>query len=131
MMRYRTPSLLALTVLLAGCGRESSTPELPSFQDPDLTQGRNTWMQVCRNCHLLGVAGAPAISNTEAWQPRAAKGRDALYRSALNGIRQGDGWSMPPRGGEDRLSDAQVRRAVDYMLAVAVGLPQGNSDASR
>ena len=28
---------------------------------------------------------------------------------------------MPPRGGNDKLTDQDVRRAVDYMLAITTG----------
>ncbi len=77
------------------------------------------WMQVCRNCHLMGIAGAPAIGDYSAWKPRVAKGTAALYSSATQGIRGEAGWTMPPRGGNAALSDQQVRLAVDFMLAAA------------
>jgi len=76
-------------------------------------------MQVCRNCHLMGVAGAPAIGDYTAWNRRIAKGTAALYSSAIRGIQGETGWSMPPRGGNDALSDKEVRLAVDFMLAAA------------
>jgi cytochrome c5 len=47
-----------------------------------------------------------------------AKGEEALYASALNGVKGAEGdVRMPPRGGNARLSDEQVKRAVDYMIA--------------
>jgi cytochrome c5 len=88
----------------------------PVFDDPELTQGKTIWMQVCRNCHLKGVAGAPAIGDAQAWRQRLTKGKTILYQNAINGIPKEQGWSMPPRGGLDNLSDAEVRLAVDYML---------------
>ena len=103
--------------LLAACGEETPGTSLPEFDDPDLVQGKNTWMQVCRNCHLNGVAGAPAVSDTAAWTERLSKGRPALYRNAIEGIQTERGWSMPPRGGNERLADEDIRQAVDYMLA--------------
>ena len=115
-MRMR-PATLIMLPLLAACSDEPAGTALPAFDQPELAQGKNTWMQVCRNCHLTGVAGAPAIDDAEAWQPRLAKGKSTLYQNAISGIPQGQGWSMPPKGGVDRLSDAEVRRAVDYMLA--------------
>ena len=115
-MRIRHATLIALP-LLAACSDDQPGTSLPTFDQPELAQGKNTWMQVCRNCHLTGVAGAPAIADTEAWKLRLDKGKAALYQNAINGIPQGQGWSMPPRGGLDRLSDIEVRRAVDYMLA--------------
>jgi len=115
---------LLLLPLLAACGGEQARDAMPTFDNPDLAQGKNTWMQVCRNCHLNGVAGAPAVSDAAAWQPRIAKGRQALYHSAINGVSSGEGWSMPPRGGVERLTDVEIRRAVDYMLAAQATLAE-------
>jgi cytochrome c5 len=109
--------MLCVATVMTGCSDDSARPEVPIFSDADLQQGRSTWMRVCRNCHLLGVAGAPAISDFPAWRPRLARDRQTLYASAIRGIQDEDGWRMPPRGGNDGLSDRDVRRAVDYMLA--------------
>ena len=114
--------LLCGTLLLAGCGNSGTNtpkaPEMPRFPDKHLMMGRGVWMGTCRNCHLLGVSGAPAVTNYENWAPRIEKGKPALYHSALNGIKGEDGkFRMPPHGGNSRLSDDQVRSAVDYMVA--------------
>lgn len=107
--------------LLSACDSDRKTVELPRFEDAALQQGRSIWMQVCRNCHLAGIAGAPRVDDASAWRQRAAQGRQALYTSAISGIPGTDGdWKMPPRGGNDSLTDESVRRAVDYMLAVAI-----------
>ena len=91
---------------------------MPRFAESGLDRGRGVWMGTCRNCHWLGVAGAPAVTNAAAWAPRIGKGQDALYQSALNGIKGDDGaFRMPPKGGNPRLSSEQVMRAVDYMVA--------------
>ncbi len=91
---------------------------MPRFAQEELGKGRGIWMGTCRNCHLLGISGAPAVSDYAAWQPRIEKGRAALYQSALNGVKGGDGtFRMPPRGGNPQLKDEQVRLAVDYMVA--------------
>jgi cytochrome c5 len=91
---------------------------MPRFADENLAKGRGVWMGTCRNCHLLGVSGAPAVTDSAAWAPRIEKGISVLYHSALNGIKGEDGnFRMPPRGGNDRLKDDEVRRAVDYMIA--------------
>ncbi len=111
-------AILLAALLGAGCdnGGGPKAPLVPEFDDPQLREGRNVWMQVCRNCHLMGVAGAPAISDYQAWQPRLSKGAAALQQSAIQGIRSETGWSMPPRGGNSALSDSQVRLAVDFMM---------------
>jgi len=107
---------------LIACSGQDETgaggPEMPRFADETLAKGRGVWMGTCRNCHLLGVSGAPAVTDTAAWAPRIEKGKPALYRSALNGVKGADGqFRMPPRGGNPQLKEAQVRQAVDYMVA--------------
>ena len=112
---------MLISAVLVGCSdpdKAGSIPDPPRFDDPHLEAGRSTWMMTCRACHLTGVAGAPAVGNHEAWAPRLGKGRSALHASAVNGIRNESGWTMPPRGGNQQLSSEQVKAAVDYMLAV-------------
>jgi len=123
MLPTRYLALLIVLPVITSCSEDGDRFEMPYFEEPGLVQGRNTWMQICRNCHLVGVAGAPAVTNREAWQGRFSKGRERLYQSAINGIRREGKWTMPPRGGEARLSDTQVYRAVDYMLAAALSEP--------
>jgi cytochrome c5 len=108
--------------LLAGCGEQpqdaGAIPDMPRFTEERLAKGRSIWMGTCRNCHLMGVSGAPAVTDSIAWAPRIEKGAPTLYRSALNGIKGNDGkFRMPPRGGNDRLKEEEVRQAVDYMIA--------------
>ncbi|MGD8908715.1 MAG: c-type cytochrome [Chromatiales bacterium] len=109
-------------LLLLGCGGPDESapaaPEMPRFDEVQLAKGRGIWMGTCRNCHLLGTSGAPAVDDYAAWAPRIEKGEQALYQSALNGIKGQDGkYRMPPRGGNAQLKDEQVRQAVDYMVA--------------
>lgn len=111
-----------LLVLLGGCGPEggmtTQAPAMPVFDDEALIAGRSVWMGTCRNCHLLGIAGAPAVTHVVEWDRRLGKGKEALYHSALVGVHGDDGaYRMPPQGGNPRLSEDEVRRAVDYMVA--------------
>lgn len=115
-------TMLAITLLLAGCETEKSGPqdgpEMPSFDNPALAEGRSIWMGTCRACHLLGSAGAPAVTDYANWEPRLAKGMPALYKGPINGIKDEQGkYKMPPRAGNNRLADSQIRRAADYMVA--------------
>jgi cytochrome c5 len=115
------PIAAAAALLLTGCPGDPEPAagfEMPRFADPVLAEGRSVWMGTCRACHLLGVAGAPAVTDYDNWQPRIAKGLRTLYKSPIHGIRGDDGkYRMPPRGGNDRLSDEQIERAVQYMVA--------------
>ncbi len=75
--------------------------------------GKDVYAKVCATCHATGLAGAPRYGNGGDWAPRAAGGTARLYQSALNGTPKG----MPAKGGYISLSDAEVKGAVDYMLA--------------
>ena len=68
----------------------------------------------CAVCHGTGVAGAPKFGDKAAWAPRIRTGIDMLYKVALAGK-----GAMPPRGGNNSLADAEVKAAVDYMVAAA------------
>jgi len=116
------PILLFSALALVGCTGQDEGPkkgiEMPRFSDAAMAKGRAAWMGTCRNCHLLGVSGAPAVTDYASWAPRIAKGREALYSSALGGIRDSDeNIRMPPKGGNPRLSDEQVKQAVEYMIS--------------
>lgn len=111
-------ALLAALLFGSLAAPPAQAQKFPEFPDPRLKQGRAVWLGTCEACHANDVAGAPLVSNKTAWAPRAAKGREALYRSALIGLTGPMGTQMPPRGGNDKLSDDQVKSAVDYMLAL-------------
>jgi cytochrome c5 len=76
--------------------------------------GKATFDAVCGVCHGTGVAGAPKFGDKAAWAPRIKAGLEALHASALKGK-----GAMPPKGGNPSLSDADVKAAVDYMVAAA------------
>lgn len=92
--------------------------KFPEFPDARLKQGRAIWLGTCEACHAHDIAGAPLVTSLAAWAPRIAKGREALYKSALNGLTGPMGTQMPPRGANEKLTDEQVKAAVDYMLAL-------------
>jgi c(7)-type cytochrome triheme protein len=79
--------------------------------------GKDLYAKTCAVCHAAGVAGAPRLGNVADWQPRIAAGTARLYSSALQGTPKG----MPAKGGNTAASDAEVRAAVDYMLAAVKG----------
>jgi cytochrome c5 len=78
--------------------------------------GLQVYQASCFACHGAGVAGAPKLGDKVQWSTRIAKGVDTLYASAVNGVQSNAG-AMPAKGGNPALSDAEVRAAVDYMLA--------------
>lgn len=78
--------------------------------------GQQVYQAGCVACHGAGVAGAPKVGDKGQWAKRIAKGSGTLYASAINGV-QGSAGVMPPKGGNLALSDAEVKAAVDYMVA--------------
>ncbi|QRJ65720.1 c-type cytochrome [Azospira restricta] len=79
--------------------------------------GKDVYTKVCAVCHAGGIAAAPRFGNAGDWAPRIAKGVPTLYQSALKGTPKG----MPAKGGNLTLPDADVKAAVDYMIAAAGG----------
>jgi cytochrome c5 len=105
-----TAAIGFVALALGACGEAKPPP------DPVLAQGKTVWEGTCRTCHLNGIGGAPAMGNGKAWAPRIAQGIDVLTQHAIDGFSGNEG-SMPPRGGNASLSDADVGAAVRYMIA--------------
>jgi cytochrome c5 len=76
--------------------------------------GSEVYQSVCSACHSAGLAGAPKTADAAAWKPRVAQGKATLYTHAIQGFKM-----MPAKGGNASLSDAEVKAAVDYILAQA------------
>jgi len=74
--------------------------------------GKQIYDSTCVACHGAGIAGAPKFGDKAAWAPRLKAGMPAVYDIALHGK-----GVMPPKGGNASLSDADVKAAVDYMVA--------------
>jgi cytochrome c5 len=76
------------------------------------SKGEETYKKACMNCHAQGMAGSPMLGDKAAWKDRIKTGKAALYNSALKGK-----GAMPAKGGQAALADADVKAAVDYMIA--------------
>lgn len=79
-----------------------------------LALGEQVYRGTCSICHQAGSRGAPRIGSVEDWQHRLDQGKEVLYERAIGGYRGKKG-SMPSRGSNAKLSDAEVKAAVDYM----------------
>jgi cytochrome c5 len=94
----------------------AAAPASPAAASPAASadKGKSVFEGTCNVCHGTGVAGAPKAGDKAAWGPRIAQGKPALYNSALHGKN-----AMPPKGGNNALSDDDVKAAVDYMVGLA------------
>ena len=78
--------------------------------------GAQVYNNACGACHTNGIGGAPKLGDVAGWEPRIAQGLEILREHAINGY-QGDAGYMPAKGGNLGLSDDEVYRAIDYMVA--------------
>ncbi|WP_106476860.1 c-type cytochrome [Phytohalomonas tamaricis] len=72
--------------------------------------GEAVYSDSCAKCHSDG--GAPQRGDEDAWRGRLDKGMPMLYTHAIEGYED-----MPAKGGNPALSDAEVKAAVDYLVA--------------
>jgi cytochrome c5 len=73
--------------------------------------GKDVVETLCVSCHGTGASGAPKIGDNKAWAKRASRGLTGLTQNALKGIRQ-----MPAHGGNLKLTDIEIERAITYMV---------------
>jgi cytochrome c5 len=99
----------------AAASGQAPAPSAAAAPTPVVRDGKQVYQASCVACHDAGIAGAPKVGDKGQWAKRVAKGRDALYASAVNGV-QSSGGVMPAKGGNPALSDAEVKAAVDYMV---------------
>jgi cytochrome c5 len=80
------------------------------------TDGKTIYDNLCTSCHTAGINGAPKLGNKSMWAPRIAEGLDTLVQHAINGYHGPDGNTMPAKGGNPALTDAQVKAAVTWIV---------------
>ena len=68
----------------------------------------------CAVCHASGAANAPKTGDAAAWEPRLAKGMDAMVQSVANGLN-----AMPPKGMCFDCSDEDYKALIEYMAKPA------------
>lgn len=100
-------------LLLTGC---SDSEETKTTAKATPTEGQLIWEANCAVCHQQGLGGAPMIGNKVQWKNRVTQGLPTLFDHALNGY-SGNTGEMPARGGNEALTDAQVKLAVTYMVS--------------
>lgn len=63
----------------------------------------------CMACHGTGAMGAPKLGSKAQWASRG--NLKSLLKNAINGKGM-----MPARGGDGSLTDADMKKAIQYML---------------
>jgi cytochrome c5 len=99
---FDLPRFAVAALALAAAAALAQAPE---------RNGAQVAREHCALCHDGGLNGAPLTGDQNAWaELTARRGMDALVRAVAAG--HGD---MPARGGEARLTDAELRGATVYM----------------
>ncbi|MBF0657329.1 c-type cytochrome [Psychrobacter sp. NG25] len=73
--------------------------------------GAKLYESNCQVCHAAGLLDAPKYGDKAAWAARLTKGKDTLHMHSAKGFNK-----MPAQV-TDKVSEAQVYAAVDYMIA--------------
>jgi cytochrome c5 len=110
-VQYMFNQSMAAPISAAVPATAAAAPATAAAAKPD---GAKVYAMGCNACHAAGIAGAPKFGDKMAWAPRSKAGIDALVAS----VTKGKG-AMPPKGGVASASDAELRAAVEYMLAAA------------
>src|SRR5262245_30411314 len=76
--------------------------------------GEDVYKSACSTCHDSGVGQAPRVTHRDEWAPRWQRGRGAMHEAAIKGV---PNTAMAAKGGFSKLSDEEVKAAVDYILA--------------
>lgn len=98
----------------AGANFQPTLKKEPEPSAADLARGKVVYADNCASCHDTGVTGAQKLNDAVAWAPLLKEGKAYLYNAAIKGSFGG-----PAKGGNEKLSDADTKVAVDYMVAEA------------
>ena len=106
-VRPATALLAALGLLAAGAAAAAPASSA--------APGREVYEAVCIACHAAEnvMVSSPKFGERKEWQARMARagGLDGLVRNAVQGV-----GAMPARGGNETLSESQLKAAIRYMM---------------
>lgn len=108
------PAATAAPAAAAAAPAAAAPAAVASAHPAGAAAGKSVYDGGCVACHGAGIAGAPKFGDKAQWAPRIKTGMDTLYAAAIKGK-----GIMPPKGGNASLSDADVKAAVDFMVAAA------------
>jgi cytochrome c5 len=114
-------TLFSLTLLLSACSQESTTPIMdpkPALNAANkaaglaaTNAGQRIYEDTCASCHNSGLMGAPKLGDKADWVEPLESSLEELTQNTINGKGK-----MPPKGGNSKLSDQEVKAAVEYMV---------------
>lgn len=82
------------------------------LKQPNYELGKSIYVKNCKVCHAQGINGAPIVGNEKMWSKRKEQSMLTLIQHAKEGF-----GLMPPKGGNDDLTELELELAIDYMLS--------------
>ena len=109
---FEAPAVTAAPSEAAASGETSAAAPAAS------ADGKSIFDTTCVACHgaTSAIPNAPRITKNDEWAPRIKKGKDVLFKHAIEGFTGPVGSLMPAKGGNTNLSDDEVKAAVTYMV---------------
>jgi len=98
--------MTSFEMFLSGCGVEQASQDM----GPAGVEQPPQYAASCGACHAYAVAGAPKTGDAAQWEPRLAKGMEALVSSVKNGL-----GVMPAGGMCTTCSDDDHKALITYM----------------
>ena len=113
---------LALLTMITACSKEE-VPVAPKAKPTaiqaaktaaalaNINSGQKIYQINCAACHATGLLGSPKLGDKQAWASHIQYGLEHLVQKAISGV-----GSMPAKGGNMKLSDHEIKLAVEYMV---------------
>lgn len=92
--------ILTVLFLLCGCAGEAEI----------------IYVENCAGCHDTGKSNTPTRVDIAYWEQRSSIPFEARLAKTIQGDDTGKWGIQPPRGGNPKLSDQQVRIAMEWLL---------------
>ena len=96
--------MMSMGAIVSGCSVEQESQDIGAAEQPP------QYAASCGACHAYAVAGAPRTGDAAQWEPRLAKGMEALVSSVKNGL-----GVMPAGGMCTACSDDDHKALIAYM----------------
>ncbi len=121
-MKLFVPAFLIVGLIsLGACSPEKLPPsdealesKAEALAEQKIETGKKIYESNCAGCHDSGVSGAPKPGDKDAWRERITPGIAAMVKKSIEGY-EGKTGVMPPKGGNDTLTNEEVANAVDFM----------------
>lgn len=108
------PAASASAAPVAAAASAAAAPAAAAAPVAAANPGKALYDASCAACHAAGVANAPKFGDKAAWASRLKEPVAALVADVVKGK-----GAMPPKGGRADVSEAELKAAVEYMLAAA------------